>query len=123
MRPAPSEKRYQASLPFARASGGVQVRLRVTPRAGRNGIDGLTADAGGGVRLKVAVSAAAEDGQANAAVLALLAKAWQLPRSSFTIRAGGGSRHKTVAIAGDPEQLMAYLAAWTGAPRPAPPQP
>ena len=112
---AASETRSGTPLPFAPVAGGVRVRLRVTPRARRNGIDGLIADAEGAVRLKVAVSAAAEEGRANTAVLALLAGEWRLPRSSLTIETGAADRRKTVAVAGDPHELMSALLAWSAA--------
>jgi uncharacterized protein YggU (UPF0235/DUF167 family) len=110
---AASENLSGTPLPFAPVAGGVCVRLRVTPRARRNGIEGLVADAEGGVRLKVAVNAAAEDGRANIAVLALLAREWRLPRSSLTLKTGASDRRKTVAIAGDPDKLMPALLAWS----------
>jgi uncharacterized protein YggU (UPF0235/DUF167 family) len=113
MRRAASEKPAATLLPFAPVAGGVCVRLRVTPRARRNGIEGFVADAEGGVRLKVAVSAAAEDGRANLAVLELLAREWRLPRSSLSLKIGAGDRRKSVAIAGDPDQLMAALLTWS----------
>ena len=77
-----------APSPFGAAADGVRLRLRVQPRARRNQVDGLVAEADGGVALKVAVTAAPEDGKANAAVIALLAKAWGLPKSAFTVVAG-----------------------------------
>lgn len=112
---AASEKPAATLLPFALVAGGVCVRLRVTPRARRNAIEGLVADAEGGVRFKVVVNAAAEDGRANLAVLELLARKWRLPRSSLTVKIGASDRRKTVAIAGDPDQLMAALLTWTAA--------
>src|SRR5882724_11845647 len=58
-------------LPFLSAGDGVRVRLRVQPRARRNRIDGLVAEADGGVALNVAVTAPPEDGEANSTVSAL----------------------------------------------------
>ncbi|HYN39002.1 MAG TPA: DUF167 family protein [Rhodospirillales bacterium] len=104
-----------APLPFALVADGVRVRLRVTPRARRAGIDGLVADADGSVRLKVAVTAAAEDGRANAAVLALLAAEWRLPRRALRLESGAADRRKTVHIAGEPGPLLAALRGWTEA--------
>jgi uncharacterized protein (TIGR00251 family) len=112
---AASENPARTPLPFAPVAGGVCVRLRVTPRARRNGIEGLVADAEGGVRLKVAVNAAAEDGRANSAVLELLAREWRLPRASLTLKNGASDRRKTVAIAGDPDHLMSALLTWSAA--------
>ena len=53
-----------------------------------------------------------EAGKANEALFRLLAKEWRLPRSRFTITAGAGDRRKTIAVAGDPDAVIARLAAW-----------
>jgi uncharacterized protein (TIGR00251 family) len=98
------------SLPFIPAGDGVRVRLRVQPRARRNRIDGLVAEADGGVAIKVAVTVPPEDGKANAAVIALLAKAWDLPKSAFTVVAGAADRRKIIHLQGDPARLMQALA-------------
>ena len=99
-------------LPFISAGDGVRVRLRVQPRARRNQIGGLVAEADGGVALKVAVTAAPEGGKANAAVIALLAKAWSRPKSAFTVVAGAADRRKIIHLQGDPARLMQALDPW-----------
>jgi len=99
-------------LPFISAGDGVRVRLRVQPRARRNRIDGLVAEADGGVALKVAVTAPPEDGKANAAVIALLARAWDLPKSAFTVVVGATDRRKIIHLQGEPARLMQALAPW-----------
>ncbi len=109
--PAASEL-LLASRPFAGAAGGVRVRIKVTPRARHAGVTGLVNDADGAPRLKVAVTAAATGGQANTAVLALLADEWHLPRSAFAIHAGAADRRKTVSITGDTSGLLAALRRW-----------
>jgi uncharacterized protein (TIGR00251 family) len=91
---------------------GVRVRLRVQPRARRNRIDGLAPEADGGMALKVAVTAAPEDGKANAAVITLLAAAWNLPKSAFTVVVGATDRRKIIHLQGDPARLMQALAPW-----------
>jgi uncharacterized protein YggU (UPF0235/DUF167 family) len=99
-------------------AGGVRVRVRVTPRARAGGIDGTVRDARGTARLKVRVTAAPEDGRANAALVALLAKAWRLPKSDFVVAAGARDRNKTVEVAGDAAALLRSLEDWA---RTAPP--
>ena len=74
-----------AASPFSAGKGSVRVALRVTPRARRSAIEGTAPDADGGMALKVAVTAAPEGGKANAAVIALCAKAWRLPKSAFSV--------------------------------------
>ncbi|QQS14676.1 MAG: DUF167 domain-containing protein [Rhodospirillales bacterium] len=96
---------------FAPAAGGVRVRLKVRPRARRNAIDGLAPEVDG-VALAVSVTTAPEDGAANAAVVALLAREWDLPRSAFEIVLGATARRKVVMVAGDPAALAAILSRW-----------
>jgi len=88
------------------------VGLRVQPRARRNRVDGLVAEVDGGVALKVAVTAPPEDGKANAAVIALLADTWGLPKSAFTVVAGAADRRKIIHLQGDPARLMQALESW-----------
>jgi uncharacterized protein len=102
-------------LPFTPAAHGVRVRLRVTPRARTQRIDGLCEDAAGGVRLKVAVTAAPEDGRANASVVALLAREWHMPKSAFSIAAGAADRMKILDVAGNSDEIMSKLLVWSEA--------
>ncbi len=61
-------------------------------------------------RLKVAVTAPPVDGEANAAVIELLAKALGVPRRAVEVVAGASSRRKTVRIEGvEPAALEALL--------------
>jgi uncharacterized protein YggU (UPF0235/DUF167 family) len=87
------------------------VRVRLTPRASANRLAGLVGEADGGVALKVMVTAAAEQGKANDALIALLARAWHLAKSDISIVAGAGDRRKTVHVAGAAAQLLPALAA------------
>ena len=89
------------------------IAVRVTPRGGRDAIDGWRLDADGRPVLKLRVAAAAADGAANAAVLALLAKALRRPKSSLTLVAGQTARLKRIEVAGLDE---AGLAAALGPP-------
>jgi len=98
--------------PLRLGSRGLTLALRVQPGAGRDAILGTVADAAGVVALKVKVAAPAEDGRANTAVLALLAKALRLPKSALTLVQGERDRSKVVAIAGDPGAMQARIAAW-----------
>ena len=60
---------------------GVSVALRVTPRSGRDDIDGLETLANGSTVVKVRVRAIADGGEANRAVMELLAKALGVPKA------------------------------------------
>lgn len=88
------------------------MRVKATPKAARDAIVGIAADDGGKAVIKVTVRAAPEGGKANAAVIALLAKAWGVPKSRITIARGETSRLKTVFIEGDPRALAERLAEW-----------
>ena len=86
----------------------MRIAVRVTPRGGRDAIEGWTADADGRPVLKVRVAAAATDGQANAAVVALLARALGRPKSAVRLVRGASSRTKQLEIEGlDPAALDA----------------
>lgn len=89
--------------------GGVRLAVRVTPKAARNAIAGIAPEADGGAVLKVSVTAVPEDGKATAAVIALLAKHWRLPKSDFSVITGATDRRKTLLIAGDPVALLDHL--------------
>ena len=75
--------------------GATLLRLRVQPGASRRGIRLLP---GGGVRL--AVTAKPKEGEANAAVVAYLARLLGAPKRSISVVGGLKSRDKTVSIAG-----------------------
>jgi uncharacterized protein YggU (UPF0235/DUF167 family) len=98
--------------PFTAIDGGVRVAIRLTPRARANRIDGVAKDADGRSVLRVSVTAAPEKGKANAALLALLAEEWDLPRTALEIAGGATDRRKTVVIAGDAQRLMDILLEW-----------
>ena len=79
--------------------------LRVTPRGGRDDIDGIETLATGRSVIKVRVRAIAEGGEANRAVTELMAKALGVPRARVKILSGTTSRLKQVAVGGDPKSL------------------
>ena len=96
-------------MPFSVVGDGVRVRIRLTPRASTNRIVGIMAEAEGGAALKIMVTAVAEGGKANAALLALLAREWRLPKRDFAIVAGVTDRRKLLHVAGDATQLLPVL--------------
>ena len=95
--------------PFAATSDGVRLAVRLTPKASAERIVGLADEAGGGVVLKVAVTAAPEGGKANAALLKLLARAFRLPARDFAVVRGVSDRRKIVAVTGASAALAARL--------------
>jgi len=89
-----------------RGPSGVTVDLRVQPRARRAALE--AADGA----LKAQVTAPPEDGKANAAVIALLAGEWRLPKSSFDVIKGQTARAKTVRVAGEPAAIVERVTKW-----------
>lgn len=77
------------------------IRLRVTPNGGRDAIEGYETLADGTEVLRIRVAAVPDKGQANAAVIALLAKSLRLRKSSITLLSGETARLKTVRIDAD----------------------
>jgi len=101
--------------PWRYSPAGVSVSLRVTPRGGHDGIDGIETMADGRSVVKVRVRAIAEGGEANRAAMELLAKSLGVPKTSVRLLSGATSRLKRVAIDGDPTRLGAALRALTSA--------
>lgn len=98
--------------PVEKMAGGIRLRLKVTPKARRNAIGGTQPDANGALALKVAVNAPAEDGKANAAVIALLAKEFGVAKTAISVVSGATDRRKLVEIRGSPDALAARIADW-----------
>ena len=71
------------------------LQVRVMPRAGRSGIDGVRSDA-----LLVRLAAAPVDGAANAELVDVLAAAFGVSRRHVTMMTGERSRTKRVRIDG-----------------------
>ena len=91
--------------PWRYSAQGISIALRVTPRGGREDIDGIETLANGRAVLKIRVRAIAEGGEANRAVTELLAKVLGVPRARIKLLAGATSRLKQVAVDGDPRML------------------
>jgi uncharacterized protein (TIGR00251 family) len=101
--------------PWRYSPAGVSVSLRVTPRGGRDDIDGIETLTNGRSVVKVRVRAIAEGGEANRAVTELLAKSLGVSRSHVRLLSGATSRIKQVAVDGDPKQLGEALRVLTSA--------
>jgi len=101
--------------PWRYSTEGISVALRVTPRGGRDDIDGIETLANGRSVVKIRVRAIAEGGEANRAVTELLAKALGVPKAKVRILSGVTSRLKQVSVDGDPRILGDKLRAATAA--------
>jgi uncharacterized protein len=78
---------------FLATAKGYVLRLTVVPGAQRTQVVGLYGD-----RLKIRLAAPPEKGAANRELIAFLARALNLPKSSFQLTAGPQSRAKVVEI-------------------------
>ena len=77
-----------------------RLTVRLTPRGGRDAVEGWARDADGRPYLKVRVAAPPLDGAANAALEKLIAKVLKRPRSAVQIVAGQQARVKQLEIDG-----------------------
>jgi len=82
-------------IPIQESAEGVTFAVKVHPRAKKNAITGELGNA-----LKVALTAAPVEGQANQACIEFFAKLLKAPGASVTIAAGQGSRSKMIRVMG-----------------------
>ena len=84
-----------------------RLAVKVVPRASRAAVVGWLDDV-----LKVAVTAPPEKGRANAELLALLARALDVPRASLRVVSGQTASRKLVEVEGlGPDELRRRLSA------------
>lgn len=88
-----------------------ELTAKLTPKASRNAVNGWHKDENGAPVLKVSVTAVPEDGKANAALIALLAKTLKLAKSDINLVSGTTHRIKTLAIRAEPEYVLSKLPA------------
>jgi uncharacterized protein len=88
---------------------GIVVLVRLTPRGGRDAIEGVEQLADGRSVLKARVRAAASEGEANAALIKLLAKTLGVAARYVRLAAGATARLKRVHVAGAGTMLAAAL--------------
>jgi uncharacterized protein (TIGR00251 family) len=96
-------------------AGHVVLTVRLTPRAGRDRIEGIATLSDGRRVVAARVRAVPDRGAANQALIALLAKALDVPKSAVAIVAGHTARLKQVRIDGDPQELTRRLGALSAA--------
>lgn len=95
--------------PWTMGADGIVVTVRLTPKGGRDAIDGIARLADGRSVVKARVRAAPSEGAANAALVALLAEVLDVARRNVSLTAGATARVKQVKIAGDGAALAARL--------------
>jgi uncharacterized protein len=86
---------------------GLYLRVHAQPGAKKAALRGLHGDA-----VKVAVKEEAQDGKANAAIAAFVAKALGLPKSDVEVTSGHTSRSKRLFIRGDAADLRHRIESW-----------
>ena len=96
--------------PWSFRADGLVLSVRLTPKSSRDEITGFETLADGRMVLKARVRAVPQDGEANAALVRLLAKALHISASAVRVEAGASGRLKTLHLQGDAEILAAGLA-------------
>ncbi len=97
--------------PWRPTLDGVVVVCRLTPKGGRDAIDGVARLSDGTSVLLARVRSVPEDGRANEALRALLAAKLDTPLSRVRLAAGARSRVKQIAVTGEPGALIERLKA------------
>jgi uncharacterized protein len=92
---APRAEPAERSVNLVVKDGEVRFEVHAKPRAKRSAIVGARE-----LGLEVALAAPPVDGAANAELVAVLARAFGVSKSSVRIVRGGGGRNKLVAVAG-----------------------
>ena len=100
-----------AARPWKAAAGGIVIMVRAMPKAARDAIEGIERRADGSMVLKARVRAAPADGEANDALLRLIARAATIPPSAVSLVRGGTGRLKSCRLDGDPARIAAALEA------------
>jgi uncharacterized protein (TIGR00251 family) len=101
--------------PWRATLDGVVIACRLTPKGGRDAIDGVATLSDGMRVLLVRVRSAPEDGKANEALCKLIASTLGVAASKTRLVAGAKSRVKQIAVTGEPGVLAERLAGLRGA--------
>jgi uncharacterized protein (TIGR00251 family) len=97
------------AIPWSRTAGGIVLTVRLTPKGGRDAIEGIETFADGHAALKARVRAAPSEGEANTALIRVLAKAIGVPPRNVALISGATARLKRLMISGDGPTLAAAL--------------
>jgi uncharacterized protein (TIGR00251 family) len=95
--------------PWRIEADGLMLAVRLTPKGGRDAIETVERLADGRSVLKVRVRAAASEGEANAALVTLIAKTLRVAPRDVNLVAGAGARLKRLKIDGAGATLAAVL--------------
>ncbi|MGB8546941.1 MAG: DUF167 family protein [Xanthobacteraceae bacterium] len=97
------------SRPWTVTSDGIVLTVRLTPKGGGDAIEGIDQMADGRSVVKARVRAAASEGEANAALVSLIARTLAVPPSRVTLIAGAAARIKRLNVMGDTGAIAAAL--------------
>jgi uncharacterized protein (TIGR00251 family) len=95
--------------PWQLIAGGLSLVVRLTPKGGRDAIDGIEVMGDCRAVLKTRVRAAPHEGAANDELCKLIAKSVGVPPRDVSIVAGTTARIKRLMISGDGPSLIAAL--------------
>jgi uncharacterized protein YggU (UPF0235/DUF167 family) len=84
----------------------IVIACRLTPKGGRDAIEGVATLSDGSRILLARVRSAPKDGKANAALCALIAETMNVSTSNVRLIAGAKSRLKQISVTGEPEALV-----------------
>ncbi|MCA0400786.1 MAG: DUF167 family protein [Proteobacteria bacterium] len=98
------------ALPYRLEAGALFLFIRLTPRAARDALENARIDAEGKAYLGARVRAVPENGKANEALIALLARELDVKKSAISIISGASARQKTLKILSDATPVHARLA-------------
>jgi len=103
-----------SDVPWTVTVDGLLLTVRLTPKGGRDAIDGIEMLSDGRAVLKARVRALPEDGEANAALVKLMAKAVGVSASRVSVQSGHTARLKVLKFEGDGAVLGDIMAMLTG---------
>jgi uncharacterized protein (TIGR00251 family) len=95
--------------PWAVSADGLVITVRLTPKGGCDSIDGIVQLSDGSTVLKARVAAAPTEGEANSALVALLARRLRVAPRDVTLVGGATSRIKRLLVKGDAAAVAAVL--------------
>ena len=97
------------AVPWILAADGVVLTVRLTPKGGRDAVDGIEHMDDGRAVLKVRVRALPTGGEANAALIQVIARATGVAPRAVELVSGATARIKRLRITGDAAALLARL--------------
>jgi uncharacterized protein len=103
------------AAPWVVAPGGIVLTVRLTPKGGRDAIDGVEQMSDGRAVLKVRVRAVPSEGEANAALVKVMAGALGVAPRAVALLSGATARIKRLKIDGDAAALTATIEKIVGA--------